>query len=101
MVAVGSSVSKFKAGSRVGVGCMVNSCRRCGPCESGMEQYCENGNVLTYGSKDRDGAMTQGGYSTFNVVDEDFVIGIPDVIALAHAGPMLCAGITVYSPLRR
>ena len=101
VVAVGSSVSKFKAGSRVGVGCMVNSCRRCGPCESGMEQYCENGNVLTYGSKDRDGAMTQGGYSTFNVVDEDFVIGIPDVIDLAHAGPMLCAGITVYSPLRR
>jgi uncharacterized zinc-type alcohol dehydrogenase-like protein len=101
VVAVGSSVSKFKVGSRVGVGCMVNSCRHCGPCESGMEQYCENGNVLTYGSKDRDGSMTQGGYSTFNVVDEDFVIDIPDVIDLAHAGPLLCAGITVYSPLRR
>lgn len=101
VVAVGSSVSKFKVGSRVGVGCMVNSCRHCGPCESGMEQYCENGNVLTYGSKDRDGSMTQGGYSTFNVVDEDFVIEIPDVIDLAHAGPMMCAGITVYSPLRR
>jgi len=101
VVAVGSSVSKFKVGSRVGVGCMVNSCRHCGPCESGMEQYCENGNVLTYGSKDRDGSMTQGGYSTFNVVDEDFVIDIPDVVDLAHAGPMMCAGITVYSPLRR
>jgi uncharacterized zinc-type alcohol dehydrogenase-like protein len=101
VVAVGSSVSKFKVGSRVGVGCMVNSCRHCGPCESGMEQYCENGNVLTYGAKDRDGSMTQGGYSTFNVVDEDFVIDIPDVVALAHAGPMMCAGITVYSPLRR
>lgn len=101
VVAVGSSVSKFKVGSRVGVGCMVNSCRHCGPCESGMEQYCENGTVLTYASKDRDGSMTQGGYSTFNVVDEDFVIGIPDAIDLAHAGPMLCAGITVYSPLRR
>ncbi len=101
VVAVGSSVSKFKVGSRVGVGCMVNSCRHCGPCQSGMEQYCENGNVLTYGSKDRDGSMTQGGYSTFNVVDEDFVIDIPDVFDLAHAGPMMCAGITVYSPLRR
>ena len=101
VVAVGSSVSKFKVGSRVGVGCMVNSCRHCGPCEAGMEQYCENGNVLTYGSKDRDGSITQGGYSTFNVVDEDFVIAIPDAIDLAHAGPMLCAGITVYSPFRR
>jgi alcohol dehydrogenase (NADP+) len=100
VVAVGSSVSKFKVGARVGVGCMVSSCRHCGPCESGMEQYCENGNVLTYGSKDRDGSMTQGGYSTFNVVDEDFVIGVPDAIDLAHAGPMMCAGITVYSPLR-
>ncbi|ABS27402.1 Alcohol dehydrogenase GroES domain protein [Anaeromyxobacter sp. Fw109-5] len=101
VVAVGSSVSKLEVGSRVGVGCMVNSCRRCGPCEAGMEQYCENGNVLTYGSKDRDGSITQGGYSTFNVVDEDFVIAIPDAIDLAHAGPMLCAGITVYSPFRR
>jgi uncharacterized zinc-type alcohol dehydrogenase-like protein len=101
VVAVGSSVNKFKVGSRVGVGCMVNSCRHCGPCEAGMEQYCENGVVLTYGSKDRDGSMTQGGYSTFNVVDEDFVIEIPDVVDLADAGPMMCAGITVYSPLRR
>ncbi|WP_242333015.1 MULTISPECIES: NAD(P)-dependent alcohol dehydrogenase [Anaeromyxobacter] len=101
VVAVGSSVSKFKVGSRVGVGCMVNSCRHCGPCEAGMEQYCENGSVLTYGSKDRDGSLTQGGYSTFDVVDEDFVIAIPDAIDLAHAGPMLCAGITVYSPFRR
>jgi uncharacterized zinc-type alcohol dehydrogenase-like protein len=101
VVAVGSSVSKFKVGSRVGVGCMVNSCRHCGPCEAGMEQYCENGSVLTYGSKDRDGSMTQGGYATFNVVDEDFVIDVPDAVDLAHAGPMMCAGITVYSPLRR
>jgi uncharacterized zinc-type alcohol dehydrogenase-like protein len=66
-----------------------------------MEQYCENGVVLTYGSKDRDGTLTQGGYSTCNVVDEDFVIEIPDTVDLAHAGPMMCAGITVYSPLRR
>ena len=101
VVAVGSSVSKLKVGSRVGVGCMVNSCRHCGPCESGLEQYCESGSVLTYGSRDRDGSVTQGGYSTLNVVDEDFVIAIPDAIDLAHAGPMLCAGITVYSPFRR
>jgi alcohol dehydrogenase (NADP+) len=100
VVGVGSSVSKFKVGARVGVGCMVNSCRHCGPCENGMEQYCENGNVFTYGSKDLDGSMTQGGYSTFNVADEDFVIAVPDAIDLAHAGPMMCAGITVYSPLR-
>lgn len=101
VVAVGSSVTRFKVGSRVGVGCMVNSCRHCAPCEAGMEQYCENGNVLTYGSKDRDGTITQGGYSTFNVVDEDFVIDVPEAIDLADAGPMMCAGITVYSPFRR
>jgi uncharacterized zinc-type alcohol dehydrogenase-like protein len=100
VVAVGSSVSKFKVGSRVGVGCMVNSCRHCDPCLNGTEQYCENGSVLTYASKDRDGTITQGGYSTLNVVDEDFIIRIPDSIDLADAGPMMCAGITVYSPLR-
>jgi uncharacterized zinc-type alcohol dehydrogenase-like protein len=70
-------------------------------CDMGLEQYCENGNVLTYGSKDRDGSMTQGGYSTFDVVDEDFVIRVPDAVDLADAGPMMCAGITVYSPFRR
>ncbi|MEN0059712.1 MAG: NAD(P)-dependent alcohol dehydrogenase [Bdellovibrio sp.] len=101
VAAVGSSVSRFKVGDRVGVGCMVNSCRHCSMCDIGMEQYCENGNVLTYGSKDRDGSLTQGGYSTFNVVDEDFVIKVPDSIDLADAGPMMCAGITVYSPFRR
>jgi len=100
VVAVGSSVSKFKVGARVGVGCMVNSCRHCDPCVNGTEQYCENGSVMTYASEDRDGTTTQGGYSTFNVVDEDFVIRVPDAIDLADAGPMMCAGITVYSPLR-
>jgi uncharacterized zinc-type alcohol dehydrogenase-like protein len=79
---------------------MVNSCGHCDPCVSGIEQYCENGNVLTYASKDRDGTITQGGYSTLNVVDEKFVIRIPDAIDLADAGPLMCAGITVYSPLR-
>ena len=101
VVAVGSSVSKFTIGNRVGVGTMVNSCRICPECHAGHENYCLNGNTQTYGSKDRDGTITQGGYSTFVVVDEDFVIKIPDAIDLADAGPLLCAGITVYSPLRR
>jgi uncharacterized zinc-type alcohol dehydrogenase-like protein len=100
VIAVGSSVSKFKVGTRVGVGCMVNSCRHCSECEAGHENYCLNGNIQTYGSKDRDGSITQGGYSTFAVVDEDFVINIPDAITLEEAGPLMCAGITVYSPLR-
>ena len=101
VVAVGSSAGKFKVGNRVGVGTMVNSCRTCTECQAGHENYCLNGNTQTYGSKDRDGTVTQGGYSTFIVVDEDFVIRIPDAIELAAAGPLLCAGITVYSPLRR
>lgn len=101
VVAVGSSVSRFNVGARVGVGTMVNSCRVCAECQAGHENYCLNGNTQTYGSKDRDGTITQGGYSTFVVVDEDFVINIPGAIELAEAGPLLCAGITVYSPLRR
>jgi alcohol dehydrogenase (NADP+) len=98
VVAIGTSVSKFEVGSRVGVGTMVDSCRRCAEC--GLENYCENGNTQTYGSKDRDGSITQGGYSKFIVVDEDFVLKIPASIDLAEAGPLLCAGITTYSPLR-
>lgn len=101
VVAAGASAGRFRLGSRVGVGCMVNSCRHCVECESGFEQFCENGNTQTYASKDRDGSITQGGYSTFVVVDEDFVISVPASIDLAEAGPMMCAGITVYSPLRR
>ncbi|MBB2148625.1 alcohol dehydrogenase catalytic domain-containing protein [Pedobacter sp. LMG 31462] len=97
---VGSSVSKFKVGDRVGVGCIVNSCRHCAECEAGHENYCLNGNIQSYASVDRDGTITQGGYSTFAVIDEDFVINIPDSLDLADAGPLLCAGITVYSPLR-
>jgi hypothetical protein len=101
VVAVGSSASKFAVGARVGVGTMVNSCRVCAECQAGHENYCLNGNVQTYASKDRDGTITQGGYSTFIVVDEDFVIGVPDALDLAAAAPLMCAGITVYSPLRR
>lgn len=101
VVAVGSGVSKFKIGSRVGVGTMVNSCRVCEECQAGHENYCLNGNTQTYGSKEKDGSVTQGGYSTFVVVDEDFVLNIPDAVDLAEAGPLMCAGITVYSPLLR
>ena len=100
VVEVGSSASKFTVGARVGVGTMVNSCRVCTECLAGHENYCLNGNVQTYASKDRDGTITQGGYSTFIVVDEDFVIRVPDAVDLAAAAPLMCAGITVYSPLR-
>jgi alcohol dehydrogenase (NADP+) len=100
VVGVGSSVSKFNLGSRVGVGTMVDSCRHCPECLRGSENFCENGNTQTYASKDRDGSITQGGYSTFVVVDEDFVLSIPESIDLAEAGPLLCAGVTCYSPLR-
>ncbi len=97
---VGAEVSGYSAGDRVGVGCMVNSCRECDPCQAGEEQYCVPGNTLTYGSKDRDGTLTHGGYSTQVVVDKDFVVRIPDGLELDVAAPLLCAGITTYSPLR-
>ncbi|MEV7604210.1 NAD(P)-dependent alcohol dehydrogenase [Paenarthrobacter sp. NPDC089322] len=98
--AVGADVTKHKVGDRVGVGCMVNSCRECSNCQAGEEQYCLKGNVGTYGSVDRDGTITQGGYSSDVVVNEDFVVGIPEALDLDVAAPLLCAGITTYSPLR-
>jgi uncharacterized zinc-type alcohol dehydrogenase-like protein len=97
---VGSEVTKHRVGDRVGVGCMVNSCRECENCLAGEEQHCLNGNVGTYANVDRDGTITQGGYSTHVVVDEDFVLRIPDAIPLDKAAPLLCAGITTYSPLK-
>ncbi len=97
---VGESVSAHAVGDRVGVGCMVNSCRECENCKKGEEQYCIPGNTQTYGSVDRDGTITKGGYSTHVVVDEDFVLKIPDGMELDAAAPLLCAGITTYSPLR-
>jgi uncharacterized zinc-type alcohol dehydrogenase-like protein len=97
---VGSDVTGFAPGDRVGVGCMVNSCRECENCLAGDEQYCLPGNTQTYGSKDRDGTITYGGYSEQVVVDEDFVLSIPDSLELDAAAPLLCAGITTYSPLR-
>jgi uncharacterized zinc-type alcohol dehydrogenase-like protein len=98
---VGADVSRHRVGDRVGVGCMVNSCRECANCRAGQEQYCLDGMVATYGAVDRDGTTTQGGYSTHVVVDADFVLRVPDGIDPAAAAPLLCAGITTYSPLRR
>ena len=99
--AIGSAVTTHAVGDRVGVGCMVNSCRTCENCLAGQEQYCAKGNVGTYNSKDVDGTITQGGYSTTVVVDAHFVLKIPAGISLDVAAPLLCAGITMYSPLKR
>jgi uncharacterized zinc-type alcohol dehydrogenase-like protein len=96
---VGSDVSRHTVGDRVGVGCMVNSCRECVNCRAGQEQYCLKGNTQTYAGIDRDGTVTQGGYSTHIVVDQDFVLRVPESIAYEAAAPLLCAGITTYSPL--
>jgi alcohol dehydrogenase (NADP+) len=96
---VGSEAGKHAVGDRVGVGCMVNSCRECDNCRAGQEQYCTTGNVGTYADEDRDGTITQGGYSTHVVVDEDFVLRVPESIPYEKAAPLLCAGITTYSPL--
>ena len=100
VTAVGSEVTKHKVGDRVGVGCMVNSCQQCRYCEAGLEQYCERGATFTYNSIDKDGTPTYGGYSQAIVVDENFVLHIPDELPLDKAAPLLCAGITLFSPLR-
>jgi uncharacterized zinc-type alcohol dehydrogenase-like protein len=96
---VGDQVSRHAAGDRVGVGCMVGSCRECVNCRNGEEQYCLKGMTGTYNAVDADGTITQGGYSTHVVVAEDFVVRIPDGLELDVAAPLLCAGITTYSPL--
>ncbi|MBA2946995.1 NAD(P)-dependent alcohol dehydrogenase [Streptomyces sp. PSKA28] len=101
VTAVGPEVTKHQVGDRAGVGCMVNSCRECANCRSGREQFCLKGMTATYGATDKDGTLTHGGYSTHIVVDEDFVLRIPEGIGLDVAAPLLCAGITTYSPLRR
>ncbi len=97
---VGSQVSKHQVGDVVGVGCMVNSCRHCEPCEQHQEQYCDKNAVFTYNSTDADGQITQGGYSDNIVVNQDFVLKIPPHLPLEKAAPLLCAGITTYSPLK-
>jgi len=98
---VGKGVTKYKVGQLVGVGCLVDSCRTCPSCAEGLEQYCENGWVGTYNGNDRvSGDVTYGGYSTQLVVDEAFVLRVPENLDAAAAAPLLCAGITTYSPLR-
>ncbi|WP_222129280.1 NAD(P)-dependent alcohol dehydrogenase [Kocuria rosea] len=98
---IGPEVTGHAVGDRIGVGCMVNSCGQCTNCRNGDEQYCAEGMVPTYGGADRDGTITQGGYSTHVVVDAGFVLSVPESLDVAAAAPLLCAGITTYSPLRR
>ncbi|MEU8609763.1 NAD(P)-dependent alcohol dehydrogenase [Actinoplanes sp. NPDC048791] len=97
---VGAEVTKYAVGDRVGVGCMVDSCGECRYCTAGEEQHCAKGNVGTYAGVGKDGQPTQGGYSQSIVVTEGFVVRIPDGLELDVAAPLLCAGITTYSPLR-
>lgn len=98
---VGKSVTKFKPGQNVGVGCLVDSCRTCESCRAGLEQYCQVGFIGTYNGEDKlSGGHTFGGYSTVIVVHEDFVLRLPENLDLAATAPLLCAGITTYSPLR-
>ena len=97
--AVGDEVTLFNVGDRVGVGCFVDSCRECENCKAGDEQYCLKGEVPTYNGKEYDGEPTFGGYSKAIVVDENYVLNIPEGVELDVAAPLLCAGITLYSPL--
>ena len=97
---VGAQVKKFKIGDRVGVGCFVDSCRVCPSCQEGFEQFCTEGMTGTYNDKEKDGSPTYGGYSTQIVVDEKYVLRIPESMPMDAAAPLLCAGITTYSPLK-
>lgn len=102
VTAVGDHVTKFKAGDLAGVGCLVDSCRQCNNCKRGLEQFCENTATFTYNSADRvDGSNTLGGYSNLIVTDEAFVLSVSDKLSLEAVAPLLCAGITTYSPLRK
>ncbi len=101
VISVGARVEKFKAGDIAGVGCLVDSCRTCGSCEEHLEQFCEKGAIFTYNSPDKHSSgVTFGGYSESIVVDQAFVLQIPKNLDLAASAPLLCAGITTYSPLR-
>ncbi|RBP85166.1 NAD(P)-dependent alcohol dehydrogenase [Marinomonas rhizomae] len=98
---IGNKVSKYKVGDLVGVGCMVDSCQTCSSCKQDLEQYCDNGMLGTYGARDViDGSLNYGGYSDHIVVREEFVLSIPEALDASKAAPLLCAGITTYSPLR-
>lgn len=101
VTAIGNQVSKFKVGDLAGVGCIVDSCRECEYCKEGEEQFCENGNTIVFNSPDKiSGGMTYGGFSENIVVNQDYAVHIPDKLDLKSAAPILCAGITVYSPLK-
>jgi alcohol dehydrogenase (NADP+) len=101
VAAVGPAVTRFRLGDRAGVGCMVDSCRECDNCRAGQEQACRAGDLRTAGGIRPDGSQTEGGYSDKIVVDEAFVVRIPDSIPLPKAAPLMCAGVTMYSPLSR
>lgn len=102
VIETGSNVKNFKTGDHVGVGCMVDSCQDCDQCHSHEEQYCRQGSTLTYAGHDRQtGELTQGGYSKHIVVREEFVVRVSDKLDLSKAAPILCAGITTYSPLKK
>ena len=101
VTAIGSSVTKFKVGDRIGVGVFIDSCRNCSSCKAGLEQYCLEGMTGTYNGYERDGkTVAQGGYSDVFVVDQDYAVKIPDNLEMAGVAPLLCAGITLYSPLK-
>ena len=100
VTAVGDHVKNFKVGELAGVGCLVDSCQHCSQCEAGEEQFCENGSTGTYNSLDKNGQPTYGGYSTQVVVDEKFTLHVSEKLDLQAVAPLLCAGITTYSPLR-
>ncbi|MFM2481238.1 NAD(P)-dependent alcohol dehydrogenase [Celerinatantimonas sp. YJH-8] len=101
VLSVGPEVTKYKVGDQVAVGCMVDSCQECDQCEKGEEQFCRHGMTPTYGAPDRvTGAITQGGYSKHIVVREEFVLSIPENMDISRTAPILCAGITTFSPLR-
>lgn len=101
VTAIGSAVTRFKVGDLAGIGCMVDSCRTCDNCRQGLEQYCAEGSVFTYGGVERDGSgNTYGGYSKSILSHEDFVLHISNKLPLEGVAPLLCAGITTYSPLR-
>src|ERR1700757_5463731 len=100
VTAVGKNVTKYKIGDKVGVGCFVDSCRTCPECRQGLEQYCSVGTIWTYNARDKEGAPTYGGYSDRIAVDENYVLRMPANLPLDACAPLLCAGITLYSPLK-
>ncbi|WP_030745023.1 NAD(P)-dependent alcohol dehydrogenase [Streptomyces sp. NRRL F-5135] len=101
VTAVGPAVTRYAVGDRVGVGCLIDSCRRCPACLRGDEQYCARGHTATYNSRDDRGEPNHGGYSTHLVVDERYAVRVPDALPLDRAAPLLCAGVTAYAPLAR